>query len=234
MKKYVQNFWVRFLACVLCSVSIVTGVGAGVLLAGVTVAKAEKDLYKNGQAHIAKNYAAYIYDTIYEGDGNDAKKDADVIEELLKNKNFTCSVEKVYASEKEGEISEIAEYVLYNNLQDASDWDYEFSILEGTFVNYNVDSVLNALRMGSVIHELDDASVAAIAGYFFEETTGLFYYKAGNQYFLADYIMVSHADGYSDHRRRWRGKRGGAQVRPVGQRRGLRQDHPCQPYAFPV
>ena len=120
MKKYLQNFWVRFLACILCSVAIVTGVGAGVLVAGVTVARAEKDIYKNGQEIIAEHYAAYIYDNISAG-GGDAAKDSEHIEKLLTNKNFTCSVGMILGGESE-EITG-TEALIYNNLQDTFNWD---------------------------------------------------------------------------------------------------------------
>ena len=46
MKKYIQNFWVRFLACILCTVTIVTGIGAGVFLAGVSAFGSKEELYE--------------------------------------------------------------------------------------------------------------------------------------------------------------------------------------------
>ena len=197
MKKYLQNFWVRFLACILCSVAIVTGVGAGVLVAGVTVARAEKDIYKNGQEIIAEHYAAYIYDNISAG-GGDAAKDSEHIEKLLTNKNFTCCVGMILGGESE-EITG-TEALIYNNLQDTFNWDYEFRIIDGSFVRYDVDTVLNALRINSVIHDYTYTEEASITGYYFDETTGLFYYKAGKQFFLVDYVMVSHGGNYYDYK----------------------------------
>ncbi len=197
MKKYVQNFWMRFLACILCSVTIVTGVVAGVLIAGVTVGNTKKEVYKNGQEYIAENYAAYIYDHIYEGDGN-VEEDVELIENFLADKNFTCSISKVTGGNIGTEMKE--EPLIYNNLVDLNDWDYEFNITEGSYVNYDVDTALNALRVGTIIHEYFYTEEVSITGYFFEEATGLFYYQAGEYYFLADYVKVSYGGNYYDYR----------------------------------
>ncbi len=189
MKRYVQNFWVRFLAILLCSVTVVTGVGAGILLAGV-VSSSPKAIYESGQEYIVENYAAYIYDQIYRG-SEDLTKDAETIKKFLQDKNFTCSV----SWENSGIEEEI-----YSNLEDVSDWDYEFCITDGTYVNYDVDSVLDALRISPIIHEYAYTEEAFITDYFFEESTGLFYYQAREQYFLADYIKVNHNGNYYDYK----------------------------------
>lgn len=189
MKKYVQNVWVRFLAILLCSATVVTGVGAGILFVGVA-SSSKNEIYKNGQKYIAENYAAYIYDQIYNG-SSDFEKDVKNIENFLEDKNFTCSIKR--------EISGIGEDI-YSNLDNESDWDYEFCIANGTYVNYNVDSVLDALRISPVIHEYVYTQEALITDYFFEEATGLFYYEARGQYFFADYIKVCQDGIYYDYK----------------------------------
>ena len=59
-KKYVQNFWVRFLACILCSVTLLAGTTAGVCLAGIVSFSSKEEMYLSGRDEIAENYAAYI------------------------------------------------------------------------------------------------------------------------------------------------------------------------------
>lgn len=196
MKKYVQNFWVRFLAVLLCSVTTVTAAASGILLAGVSFIGSDKEIYEDVQEYIAENYAAYIYKHIYEGEDENAK----VIEEFLKNTNMTCSVGKVLGGDVGGELSEKEETVIYNNLQDVSKWDYEFNITDGSYVRYNVDSVLDALRVRPIIESFHYTEEVPVTGYYFEEATGLFYYKAGTQYFLADYVLVSLEGNYYDYK----------------------------------
>lgn len=194
MKKYVQNFWVRFLACVLCSVTVVTGVVASLLIAGLTVGPSKKDVYENAQNYIAENYAAYIYDHIYGYDGT-LEDDAEFIENYLADKNFTCSVSEVLGGNVDTESS-----LIYSNLTDTDVWDYEFSITEGSYVDYDVETVWNALRIGQVIHSYEYTEEQSITGHFFEESTGLFYYQGKDQYFLADYIKVSYDGSYYDYK----------------------------------
>ena len=201
MKKYVQNFWVRFLAVLLCSITIVTAVGSGLLIAGISVIGKDKEqVYKNIQEILAENYAAYMYDHIYGEHDAHYEEDVSVITKFLEDKNFTYSIGKVLGGDTGAEISEKEEISLYNNLEDVSTWDYEISFTEGTQVYYDVNEVLNAIRINPIIDDGLYMTIDVITGYYFEEETGLFYYKSGTQYFLADYIMVSEEDGYYDYR----------------------------------
>lgn len=196
MKKYVQNFWVRFLAVLLCSVTVLTGTLAGVLLFGLVMLDSKEDLYENGQGNIAENYAAYIYDHIYEDNQESLEKDSEAIQKLLEYKNFTCSVGIIAGGDTGTEASEKEELIIYNNLENSDDWDYVFDITDGSYVTYELESPLRALAKRPIIQEQIHTVEAAITECVFEEATGLFYYKTKEQYFLVDYIEVC-KDGVS-------------------------------------
>lgn len=196
MKKYLQNFWMRFLAVILCSATITAGSLAGVLLFGVVMFDSKEELYKNGQENIAENYAAYIYDSIYKDNKINLEEDAGTIEKLLEDKNFSCSVGIIPGGDVGVEDSEKEENLIYNNLENAEDWDYTFDITEGSYVSYELDSAFTALARRPVIQDQNYTTEAVITEYVYEESTGLFYYKAADQYFLADYIIV-YKDGVS-------------------------------------
>lgn len=201
MRKYVQNFWVRFLACILCSVTLVTGAAAGVLLAGVSTIGSKEEVYENGQEIIAENYAAYIFDHL-EDVGNDSKIEVtEKLESFLEKKNFTCSITKIYGEAENHQPIEERTRVIYNNLADDTDWDYVFEMSDDTYVRYEVDSVMDALRISPVFEEMLHTVEASIMEYIFDAEAGVFYYATGNaEYFLADYIMVSHDGAYYDYK----------------------------------
>ena len=201
MGKYVQNFWVRFLACLLCSVTLITGVAAGVFIAGLAVIGDEEEVYENGQEVIAENYAAYIYDHIYEIDGTEPEEFIKEVEDLLKDKNFTCSISKIPSVEVLNGIPQEKEEVpLYNNLGDVTDWDYQIEIEEGAYIHYNIESIRDAFRIRPVIDSCLYTVDAGVNEYVFDAENGLFYYCANGMYFLADYIMVAKDGTYYDYR----------------------------------
>ena len=186
MKKYIQNFWVRFLACILCTVTIVTGIGAGVFLAGVSAFGSKEELYESGQRMIAENYAAYLYDHL-------EKKEE--IEKFLKDKNFTCSISLVNANEQDGEDVQVDTTVVFGSLLEEGKWDYAIEIEEDAYVNYRINSALDALRIIPIVNNDDSYTVdTPITGYVYDVEKGLFYYHAKeiSSYFLADYIQVSY------------------------------------------
>lgn len=193
MKKYVQNFWVRFLACLLCTVTLLTGAVMGILIA-VTSVGSKEELYENKKAIIAENYAGYIYTHL-----EDEKK----IDEFLKDKNFSCSVTKLEKAETVSKTEGIRvenHTVLYNNLSDASDWDYSFEIKEGAYVQYDIDSIWNALRVESIILGEVEYTQTAITGYVLDTENGVFYYQTeSGYYFPAEYIIVSDGNVYYDY-----------------------------------
>lgn len=195
MKKYVQNFWVRFLACVLCSVTLVAAIAAVICMAGVSVSGTKEEFYEMGRERIAKNYAAYIYDHLGDTENLDqVKKINETLTEYLKDKNFTCSVLEVSQSNGEIETEE-----LFAGLKDASDWDYMVEISEDANVSYNVDSVLDTMRISPVIDNLYYMSEVAITDYVFDEESGLFYCSAATKFFLVDYITVCDEGIYYDY-----------------------------------
>ncbi len=194
MKTYVQNFWVRFLACIVCSVTLVAGTTSGVCLAGIVTFSSKEEMYENGKHEIAENYAAYIYDHL---------SDMEKLEEFLENKNFGCSVTQSTYNVKEGETAEEEETVLFTNLKDVSEWDYQIEILDNAYMNYNINSALDALRIVPIIEDDDTYTIETpITGYLYDAESGLFYYKAEeiSTYFLADYIFVSYDGSYYDYK----------------------------------
>lgn len=194
MKTYVQNFWVRFLACILCSVTLVAGATAGICITGIAAFSSREEMYENGKNNIAENYAAYIYDHL---------DNIEKLEKFLENKNFDCSVSKSVYNIKEGEVEEGEETVVFTNLVDSSEWDYQIEILDNAHMNYNVNSALDALRIVPIIEDDDTYTIETpITGYVYDAESGLFYYHAKeiSTYFLADYILVSYDGSYYDYK----------------------------------
>lgn len=201
MKRYVQNFWVRFLACILCTVLLLTGVAMGILIA-LTSFTSKEELYEKGKEIIAQNYAGYIYSHL---------EDEKELHEFLQDKNFSCAVIQIKGESQEVEktslqddsetkINEEGHEVLYSNLTDDTDWDYEFEISEDTYVQYAVDSIWNALRIQSVIGESDHYTETNITGYILDMQNGIFYYQTDSgYYFPVEYIMVSEDNVYYDY-----------------------------------
>jgi len=196
MKKYVQNFWVRFLACLLCSVTLVAAVAYGALFVGVTMIGSKEDVNENGQRIIATNYGAYIYD-LYMHNEKDAKEKLDT---FVENKNFTYAISKVNNSMGKDVSLEEKTEVLYSNLVDVQEWDYQIEIEENAYVRYNVESVWDALRMSPIITSYDDMDVTNVTGYVFDAQTGLFYScTSSGYYFLVDSIVVNSGDSSCDY-----------------------------------
>ena len=193
-KKYVQNFWVRFLACILCSVTLLAGTTAGVCLAGIVGFSSKEEMYLNGRDDIAENYAAYIYDHL---------DDMEKLKKFSKNKNFTYSIVQNNYNINSGEISEENQAVLFTNLEDDSEWDYKIEILNNDRMNYTINSALDAVRIVPIIEDDDTYTIdTPITGYLYDAESGLFYYMAEEiaTYFLADYIFVSYNGSYYDYK----------------------------------
>ena len=184
MKKFVQSFWGRFLVVLLCTITVMTGIASGLLTIALATMGNKEQYYKNRQQDIAENYAAYLYDQIYRGEENIDKTIAR-IENFLNDKNFTCSIGKVIGGDTGAEV------LLYNNLEVASEWDYEIDFTSDSYVCYNVENALDAIRTNPYMEHGFAITDGIIEEYVFEEETGLFYYKSGTHYFLADYIVVS-------------------------------------------
>lgn len=195
MKKYVQSFWVRALAVLLCTVTLITGVAAGAFFAAVSLIDKE-EVYENGKAAIVENYAAFIYEYIREGEHQDVVK----VNSFLLDKNFTCMVSKIEGGDIGEEASEKEEVQIYSNTGGESEWDYTIEILDGAYIKYETESLMDALRGRPIIENYTYTVEAAITGFAFDATTGLFYYKADNQYFLVDYILIADEGAYYDYR----------------------------------
>lgn len=200
MKKYVQNFWVRFLACVLCSVTVVTGIAAGILVAGVSTIGSKEEVYKDVQEVIAENYAAYIYDKWLDTDDLEQQELQEKLEVFLSNKNFNVSVTELLHGDEDGNVSINEPMELYNSLVDDSDWDYVVEIPDESYVHYNIESVLDAIRISPVIEDEHYTLDTAITGYLFDPEAGLFYYDTVEFRFLAEDILVSQDGVYYDYK----------------------------------
>lgn len=175
MKKAFQSFWMRFLACVLCTIFALGAIATIVAGMGIITVESQEKNYENGQRWLAENYAAYIYSNR----GNELES---FMVELEEEVNFDCAIKKV----SEDSIS-----TLYSNLKDEEKWDYEFQISEKATVYFHVKSMWDAFRVSQIIHDdVDGMEETPITGYVFDMNTGIFYFETPIGYFEADYIFV--------------------------------------------
>ena len=183
MKNYMQTFWMRIFACLVCSVSIVGLVIATIFAAGFTSLENEEALYKMGIDKIAKNYAAYIYEN----------KDEDLSKKLnSKQTGITYSITKQEADDG-------TEGALYDNGRNPN--GYQYIIPEGGSVNSDISSIWNVLRTSDSISVNQEINETPITGYVFDQNTGLFYYETPEGYFIIEHIMVcdENDEGYYDY-----------------------------------
>lgn len=194
MKKYVQNFWVRFLACILCTVSVIGTVLAGGALIGYAMVDDWDEVYEQGRELIAENYAAYLYETVTENTEEDIEQ---ILDKFFEKSNFTCEITLLSDLDKETEEDEIEKEskVLYSNFIDAYGSEYIFAFRQAMYVHYKINSVWDALCIQDTL--VDDVYMAetAILRYVFDTNTGMFYYETESGYFPVDYIFIWQKNG---------------------------------------
>ncbi len=167
MKKYIQNIWVRLLACflcILCTFGIIIGVVGTLFFAQYPE---QSECLSRGNEHLMRNYGVYALEQWINHQDRDA----------LKNTNLYIKIEK-------------AESLEFTTIPDGEEADLRLeNIYEHNTYQYNIKSLLAAL--GTSAGNLDvPYTDIDVEGYVYESTKGLFYYQTAIGYFRADYIQV--------------------------------------------
>lgn len=192
MKKYIQNIWVRLLACILCTVSVL-GIAVSTLGMFFFAECPEKeDLLRIGNEKLMKNYAFYAMDNL----------DEENLDDFFEKTNVYLKVQKlVYESEHAEEPQVVLEY---SNMPENLKAEYTIEEVYGRPYGYSTKSLWNAL-----LENIDDGDYeywvsTPIEGYVFDVNTGLFYYQTEVGFFLADYVYVAQDNVSYDYRLRMR------------------------------
>ena len=110
MKKYIQNIWVRLLACLMCTVSIL-GVALGAVGSLFFIENPEEERFlKEGNQQIMLNYALYATENLL------------VLPEFLQDTNLYMTVERMEYQYKESKEPEST--VLFSNMPEGGKIDY--------------------------------------------------------------------------------------------------------------
>ncbi|MBO5098371.1 MAG: HAMP domain-containing histidine kinase [Agathobacter sp.] len=185
MKKYIQNIWVRLLACLMCVLSVL-GLAVGVLGTMYFAGAPDKEQeIKQGYDKLMYNYALYAIDHLHLLEEN----------QLLENTNLYMTIEKYeYLSDATMEPV-ITKY--FSNMPEGIAPNYKLTELYATSeTHYSTKSLLQALNSYHHISSKDYMLPATIKGYAFDVNSGLFYYHTTMGYFKAAYVYVSQ-DGLS-------------------------------------
>ena len=186
MKKFVQNIWMRLIACLLCAISVlgIAVAAAGVFFFGMYP---DKDaVLEEGNTYIMQNYALYAADYF------------DILEEegLFDTINAYITIERhEYLSEEDSAPVITGRY---SNMPEGTEPSYELEKLYvGAEKYYSMNSLYKAINSNYYYHDSSYYMRSTpITGYAFDVNTGLFYYQTPEGYFKADYVYVSQ-DGIS-------------------------------------
>lgn len=219
MKKYVENIWVRMLAALICTISVL-----GILLSMIPAiffwqAGDSNEVYKNGQEKIANNYALYIYDELMAGREEELEDylsqtnmdvavvkvenslGVDVLEEEKTSMIYTFSQVDVNIEAVE-EKTEIATNPDFEEDSDEIDLSkaYMLEIYDGSAYTYNIDSLFGAMQSDVYFSEDSHMIPTSVVGIVYDLNTGVFYYETAQGYYEVTYIYVSHEEGRYDYR----------------------------------
>lgn len=181
MKKYIQNIWVRLLACIFCTVSLF-GIVLSVVGMFLYAEYSRDELLEIGNERVMENYALYALDHL----------DTEELDAFFEDINMYITIEKSAYESEDAKTPTIT--VPYTNMASDLIPTYQMEeVYEGRVSYYSTKSLLTALR--SYYSRYNEYTVStAIEGYVFDVNTGLFYYETSVGYFKADYIYVS-SDG---------------------------------------
>lgn len=220
MKKYLECVWMRMLAALLCTVSVL-GLCVSLFPTLFFWTSNQSETYKTGKDKIASNYALYIYDEWMAGR-------TDELAEFLSETNMDAAIVKVenslgaevqeeektsmlYSfSQVEVNIDEIEERteVATNpefdmeaeeiNLSKA----YMLEIYDGSAYTYNIDSIFGAMKADVYFSEDSNMIPSTITGFSYDVNTGIFYYETPLGCYEVTYIYVYEDDmsGTCDYR----------------------------------
>lgn len=185
MKKFVQNIWVRLVACVLCALSVLGMVVATIGMFFFAEYPDKEEILKIGNERLMQNYALY------------ASSNLDSLEEdkFFENTNVYITIEKMeYVSEMDTEATVTSQY---SNMPESIEPTYHMEkIYVGAPKYYSSKSLLAALNSYYYPDHDNYMIPTPITGYIFDVNTGLFYYHTPVGNFKADYVYVSQ-DGVS-------------------------------------
>lgn len=185
MKKFVQNIWVRLIACVVCTVSVL---GLAVTTAGVFFFAEYPDkntILEEGNERLLQNYALYASDYL---DSLEEDKFFDTI-------NAYITIEKKQYLSNEDTEPTITDS--YSNMPEGVEPTYTLDKLYvGTEKHYSSKSIFAAFNSYYYHNGNNYMLPTPITGYAFDVNTGLFYYHTAVGYFKANYVYVS-KDGVS-------------------------------------
>lgn len=180
MKKYIQNIWMRLIACFLCVVSVLgLGVGGAATLFFFD-APAIGDALESGYEKIMLNYALYGVDYLDSWDEGVSLEDTNLYMTIEKLEYLNDTMEEPVVTKRLSNMPEgmIATYTLPNLYASSAKY-------------YNTNSLLKALR-ADYITSPDDLMVPVnIDGYVFDAESGVFYYQTKVGYFEVDYVYVA-------------------------------------------
>ena len=180
MKKYIQNIWVRLIACLLCTVSVLGLVFGIVGTIFFMKYPFQKNLLDSGNEKLMTNYALYALDNLKTLE-NDT---------ILEDTNLYITIEKVQNKEDSEQNPTVS--IVYSNMPEGITPTYFIgSIYETTLKYYSLDSLAQAMDANYWPSSLDYMELVAIDDYVFDVNTGLFYYHTAKGYFKANYIYVS-------------------------------------------
>lgn len=187
MKKYIQNIWVRLLACLMCTVSIL-GVALGAVGSLFFIENPEEERFlKEGNQQIMLNYALYATENLL------------VLPEFLQDTNLYMTVERMEYQYKESKEPEST--VLFSNMPEGGKIDYVVEeIYASSAKYYGIESLAQALNAYHHTDSLDRMEITQIDGYVYDIEKGKFYYHTAKGYFIADYVYVSENGVSYDYR----------------------------------
>ena len=189
MRKYIQNIWVRLLACLLCTVSVL---GVALSAAGTLffIENPDKEKYlEEGNQQIMLSYALYATDY-----WKSLEKD-----NILQDTNLYMRVEKVEYLAQTPEEPVITH--LFSNMPEGMTPTYVVeNIYSASQKYYGINSLAQALNAYYHSSSMDHMEKIAIDGYVFDVHDGLFYYHTARGFFKADYVYVSENGVSYDYR----------------------------------
>lgn len=186
MKKYLQNIWIRLIACILCTISVL---GMGISILGTiffTEYPDKQELITLGNERLMQNYALYAVNHLQNLDKND----------FFAETNLYLSIERI--DYPDGEEGEAVITNSYSNMPEGIKPEYETSIYDGTYnYYYNVESWTKAL--GSYFVYPENMVSVPIESYVFDPSCGIFYYGTPAGYFKVEYLDVYQGEVYYDY-----------------------------------
>jgi len=183
MKKHLETIWVRMFAALLCAVSVI-GFCASMIPTLFFWTSDENGVYNTGKDKIASNYAIYIYDKW-------KANDIDELTDFLSDTNMDVAIAKVENS-LGAEIPEEERTSLVFEFPQVEDFSkaYMQEIYEGSAYNYNINSMIGAMK-ADVYYSHDVSMVpTGITGFSFDQNTGIFYYETSLGCYEISYVNI--------------------------------------------